>query len=63
MDEAVDQLARMAKEWNAVLASSTDDQEVLADWERSIDSMRREAAFLRDQGRRSRGQGERPGPI
>lgn len=51
MDKAESQLARMAEEWNAVLASSTGDQAVLADWEQSIDSMRREAASLRDQGR------------
>jgi hypothetical protein len=51
MDEAVGQLAQMAEEWNAVLASSADDQAVLADWEQSVDSMRREAAALRDQGR------------
>ena len=51
MDEAEGQLAQMSEEWNAVLASSTDDQAVLANWEQSIDSMRREAASLRDQGR------------
>jgi hypothetical protein len=50
MDEAEGQLARMAEEWNAVLASSIVDQAVLANWEQSIDSMRREAASLRDQG-------------
>jgi hypothetical protein len=50
MDEAEGQLAQMSEEWNAVLASSTDDQAVLADWEQSIDSMRREADSLRDQG-------------
>ena len=51
MDEAEGQLAQMSEEWNAVIASSTDDQAVLANWEQSIDSMRREAASLRDQGR------------
>jgi PD-(D/E)XK nuclease superfamily len=51
MDEAEGRLAQMSEEWNAVLASSADDQAVLADWEQSIDSMRREADFLRDQGR------------
>ncbi len=51
MDEAEGQLAQMSAEWNAILASSTDDQAVLANWEQSIDSMRREAASLRDQGR------------
>jgi hypothetical protein len=51
IDEAEGQLARMAEEWNAVLASPIGEQAVLADWEQSIDSMRREAAFLRDQGR------------
>jgi hypothetical protein len=51
MDEAEGQLARMSEEWNAILASSIGDQAVLSDWEQSIDSMRREAAALRDQGR------------
>jgi hypothetical protein len=51
MDEADGQLAQMSEEWNAVLASSTDDKAVLAGWQQSIDSMRREAAALRDQGR------------
>jgi PD-(D/E)XK nuclease superfamily len=51
MDEAEGQLAQMSEEWNAVIASSTDDQAVPANWEQSIDSMRREAASLRDQGR------------
>jgi hypothetical protein len=40
MDEAEGLLAQMSEEWNAVLAG----------WEQSIDSMRREAAALRDQG-------------
>jgi len=40
MDEAERQLAQMSEEWNAVIASSTDDQAVLANWEQSIDSMR-----------------------
>src|ERR1700722_6810109 len=51
MDDAETRLAQMSEEWNAVLASSADDQAVLADWEQSIDSMRREADSLRDQGR------------
>src|ERR1700742_3638770 len=51
MDEAEGQLAQISEEWNAVLASSTGGQAVLANWEQSIDSMRREAASLRDQGR------------
>jgi hypothetical protein len=51
MDEADGQLAQMSEEWNAVLANSTDDKAVLAGWQQSIDSMRREAAALRDQGR------------
>lgn len=50
MDEAEGQLARMSEEWDAVLASSDGDQAVLADWEECIDSMRREAADLRDRG-------------
>jgi hypothetical protein len=41
----------MSEEWNAVLASSIDDQAGLANWEQSIDSMRREAVSLPDQGR------------
>jgi hypothetical protein len=51
MYEAEGQLAQISEEWNAVLASSTGGQAVLANWEQSIDSMRREAASLRDQGR------------
>jgi PD-(D/E)XK nuclease superfamily len=51
MDEAEGQLAQMSEEWNAVFVSSADDQAVLADWEQSIDSIRREADSLRDQGR------------
>lgn len=50
MDGAEGQLARMSEEWNAVLASSGDDQAVVAGWQRSLDSMRREAADLRDRG-------------
>ena len=51
MDDAEGLLASMAEEWDAILASPGDDQAVLANWEQSIDSMRREAASLRDQGR------------
>lgn len=51
MAEAEGQFALMSEEWNAVLASSTGHQAVLANWEQSIDSMRREATCLRDQGR------------
>lgn len=40
MDEAEGLLAQMSEEWNVVLTG----------WEQSIDSMRREAAALRDQG-------------
>ena len=50
MDEAEGQLARMSDEWNAVLIGPGDDRAVLADWEQSMDSMRRETACLRDQG-------------
>lgn len=51
MDEAEGQLAQMSEEWDAVLANSAVDQAVLADWEQSIDSMRRETASLRDRDR------------
>jgi hypothetical protein len=51
MDEAESQLALMSDEWSAVLASSASDEAVPADWAQSMDSMRREAASLRDQGR------------
>jgi hypothetical protein len=51
MDEVEGRLARMSEEWNAVLANTADDQAVPAGWEQSIDSMRREVAFLRDRGR------------
>jgi hypothetical protein len=50
MDEAEGELAQLSEEWNAVLASSGDDQVVLVDWDQSMDSMRRETARLRDQG-------------
>ena len=51
MDDAETRFAQMSEEWTMILASSTDDQAVLANWEQSIDSMRREADSLRDQGR------------
>jgi hypothetical protein len=51
MDDAEGLLASMAEEWAAVLARPGDDQLVVASWVQSIDSMRREAAALRDQGR------------
>jgi hypothetical protein len=50
MDEAEGQLARMSDEWSAMLVGSGDDRAVLAGWEQSMDSMRRETACLRDQG-------------
>ena len=51
MDHAETRLAQMSDEWNALLASSADDRELIGNWEQSIDSMRREADSLRDQGR------------
>jgi hypothetical protein len=50
MDDAGTRLAQMSEEWTVILASSPSDREVIASWEQSIDSMRREADSLRDQG-------------
>jgi PD-(D/E)XK nuclease superfamily len=51
MDEAEGELAQMSEEWTVILASSSGDRDVIGSWEQSIDSMRREADSLRDQGR------------
>jgi PD-(D/E)XK nuclease superfamily len=51
MDDAETRLAQMSEEWTVILASSSGDREVIGSWEQSIDSMRREADSLRDQGR------------
>ena len=51
MDDAETRLAPMSEEWTVILASSSGDREVTGSWEQSIDSMRREADSLRDQGR------------
>jgi hypothetical protein len=50
MDEVEGQLARMSEVWNAVIASTPDNQSVPVDWEQSMDSMQREVAILRDRG-------------
>ena len=51
MDDAETRLAQMSEEWTVILASSSGDREVIGSWEQSIDSMRREADSLRDEGR------------
>jgi hypothetical protein len=51
MDDAETRLAQMSEEWTMILISSSVDREVIGSWEQSIDSMRREAGSLRDQGR------------
>src|ERR1700761_4630860 len=51
MNDAETRLAQMSEEWTVILASSFGDREVIGSWEQSIDSMRREADSLRDQGR------------
>jgi hypothetical protein len=51
MDDAETRLAQISEEWTVILASSSGDREVIASWEQSIGSMRREADSLRDQGR------------
>jgi hypothetical protein len=51
MEYAETRLAQMSEEWTVILASSSDDREAMGSWEQSIDSMRREADSLRDQGR------------
>jgi hypothetical protein len=51
MNEPEGHLARMTEERHAVPGGSAGDRAVVAEWEVSIDSMLREVASLRDQGR------------
>jgi hypothetical protein len=51
MDDVETRLAQMSEEWSVILASSSGARELIASWEQSIDSMRREADSLRDEGR------------
>ena len=51
MDDAETRLAQMSEEWTVILTSTSGDREITGRWERSIDSMWREADSLRDQGR------------